>query len=175
MLYMIWYQHMMKKINKLLPLLEKDKNPDLYILENEKLLKELQSKITSSIIHINISVAYCRKKDYIKAKEELLLVNKKSMRGPHKVIYLIDLAYVYFYLDEPRKALDYVNANEKGLKTYENSSALGPVISTIRIFEALSKDNKEKAFALLEESKIKWQNPSVQEDFIFFEKKLTAM
>ena len=79
-----------------------------------------------AILNLNICDAYCRKGDYEKAKESLMNIKKSKIYGGLKILYLIDLAFVYFSLNENENAINILNTNRKNIEKWKENEHLGP-------------------------------------------------
>ena len=161
----IWYKQFLKKVNALTPILEKENNPDKYIKENLELLHGKKSMQIIAILNLNICDAYCRKGDYEKAKESLMNIKESKIYGGLKILYLIDLAFVYFSLNENENAINILNTNRKNIEKWKENEHLGPPISIVMILELIANKQRDKAKELLQISQKKWSNSSSQAHF----------
>ncbi len=168
----IWQLSFLKKLMKISSLLYNDNNPDGYIEENEKLLKRVKSSYNRGRILMNISVGYCEKQDYRRAKEILLDIPEKHMKGIHKVLYYHNLCYYYFMLNENKQAAAIFSSNYALFQKYENNPSFGGCILVNRIHYHLSNGEIEQAKILREEAKKKYTDPKYQHDFEALDQKL---
>lgn len=148
-----WQIRFQKKIKNLLIILEEENDPDRFIYENNVLLKRVKHPYNIAIISINISAGYSAKKDYIKAKEVLLGIPFKGLKGANKVVYYINLAYYDFKLGEYEEAINVMDEHKNEFKLFEKNPILGKHIKLNTVFYLQAKSENEKAEILLEELK----------------------
>ncbi|WRS28134.1 hypothetical protein U6B65_03125 [Oscillospiraceae bacterium MB08-C2-2] len=168
---LIWYRRFAGRINALLPILREEKNPDRYIEENQKLLEGLRPQGLRAVLHINLCAAYCQKKEFDRAKEQLGMVNPKYVRKLNRVIYLMDMAYVHFYLGEQQEALAAMEENRKGLQELAESESYGSLVCVLHVFEALAQEKNSRAAELLDMARQKWPGDQLLEELDILSRK----
>lgn len=170
-----WQMRFVKKLKGIEKILIEEQNPDKFIEENEKLLQSIKSDYNKAIININLSAGYCDKGDYEKAKEILLSTPVKKLTGLNEIIYYMNLAYVYFRLEEGDIALETLEKHNKDFLRLKDHTPLGGSIASLRIFEYIAHDEIPKAKDLLISSKEKWDDKRFQSDWEFLETKLNGL
>lgn len=145
-----------KKLNALINDFLKDGDADHFISENQKLLAKTKMKFHRALIFINLSAGYSDKEDFITAKQMLLQVSEKHLRGINKIVYYISLSYIHFRLFEIQEALDLMRLWDKQLCDLQEHQKLGGHIAILKIFELIYTDQLEQARFLLSTSKEKW-------------------
>lgn len=140
----------------------KDEDADHFITENQKLLAKTKMKFHRALIFINLSAGYSDKEDFSMAKQMLLQVSEKHLRGINKVVYYISLAYIHFRLLETQEALDLMKIWDKQLFELQEHQKLGGHIAILRIFALIYTDQLDQARVLLSTSKEKWTDPRLK-------------
>lgn len=169
----IWQLRFFKKLTGLTHILYKEKDPDRFIAENEKLLQTVRSPLNRNMISMNISVGYAEKGDYRRAKELLLLIPENQMKGINKVIYNHNLCYFHFLLEENTSAIAVFNANTELFRKFEQHPGLGGSIAVIKIYYLIATGEKEQAKQMLEQAKSKFTDPKLEKDLADLEKILS--
>ncbi|MFA9464678.1 MAG: hypothetical protein ACERKN_10360 [Velocimicrobium sp.] len=170
-----WQKNLMKKVKCLEKILKDEQNPDKFIEENEKLLQTLKSSYNRAMIKINLSVGYCEKGEYETAKDILLSIPSKSLKGIHGVIYFVNLAYVYFRIEENQKALNILELHNKDFLCFKTNSSLGGSIAILRIFQYIVTNQPLEAQNLLTVEKEKWADHHFLEDWEFLQIKINEL
>lgn len=156
-----------KKLNILGPLLADPKRVDEFILENQKILDSMKRKnpYRIALVKLNLSAAYCRKKDYEKAKLELEEIAPDSVKGANKAVYFINKSYTYFKLGMNEKAVAILKEGEKSISSMEYHVVLGGNIAALKVIEACTQGDKDKAKMLYGIAKNKWSKVLNKEDY----------
>ena len=137
-----------------------------------ELLKGKRSAFLRGIRCINLCAAFCQKGDWTAAKEALLEISWRRLRGLQRALYLANLAYVCFYLKEDREALETMRHNRAGLQKYR--AQLGALADVLAIFEAAANGEKKAAARLLAEARQDYQGEEACQDFDELERRLGA-
>lgn len=140
----------------------KDEDADHFIAENQKLLAKTKMKFHRALIFINLSAGYSDKEDFITAKQMLLQVPEKHLRGINKIVYYISLAYIHFRLLDIQEALELMKLWDKQLSDLQGHKKLGGHIATLKIFALIYTDQLDQARLLLSTSKEKWTDPRLK-------------
>jgi len=140
----------------------KDGDADHFIAENQKLLAKTKMKFHRALIFINLSAGYSDKEDFITAKQMLLQVPEKHLRGINKIVYYISLAYIDFRLLDIQEALDLMKIWDKQLSDLQEHQKLGGHIAILEIFELIYTEKLEQARLLLSTSRETWTDPRLQ-------------
>lgn len=165
----IWQVNLMKKLKSFEKYLKEEGNPDKFIEENEKLLQTMKSDYNRTIIKINLSAGYCDKEEYETAKNILLSEPIKQVKGINKVIYYINLAYIYFRLEENQKALSILEQQKKEFSDFEKNLSLGGHITVLKIFQNIAENQLEEAQNLLTIAKDKWDDKRLLKDWEYLQ------
>ncbi len=171
----IWQISFQKKLAGLSRILYQQKDPDRFIAENEKLLQTVKSEFNKGLILINISAGYSEKEDYRRAKDILLQVSEKHIKGFYKVIYNHNLCYFYFMLGENTSGLAVFNANRNVFMKFENHPTLGGSIAVNRIYCHIAAGETEQAKLLYGQAKSKYTDPRFDKDWAKLDKILASL
>ena len=168
----LWLREVSRQVSALYPILAEEKDPDRYIQSLNELLKGKRSAFLRGIRCINLCAAFCQKGDWTAAKEALLEISWRRLRGLQRALYLANLAYVCFYLKEDREALEAMRHNRAGLQKYR--AQLGALADVLAIFEATANGEKKAAARLLAEARQDYQGEEACQDFDELERRLGA-
>ncbi|BCJ94236.1 hypothetical protein acsn021_18050 [Anaerocolumna cellulosilytica] len=161
----IYQVKLMKKLKRFETILRDEENPDKFIEENESLLRRLKSEYNRALININLSAGYCDKGDFETAKNILLSIPLKHIKGINKVVYYMNLAYIYFRLEESQKALDILEQQKKAFSNLEKHPSLGGNIMSLRILKYIAQDQLADAQNLLITAKNQWTDKRLLKDW----------
>ncbi|MEY8353413.1 hypothetical protein AALB39_08645 [Lachnospiraceae bacterium 54-53] len=167
---LMWYREFNKKLRSLHPILLQEHNPDHYISEINSLLTGIKSPQVRSVLLLNLSAAYCEKKEYYTAKDLLLQINPRKLTGINKFVYWADLAYVHFYLQENEKAILILDQQKTPFSKLGNNSHLGGLLSILSIFRKLGEGDQPGARQLLEQAQPQWKNEHTAPDFEYLKR-----
>lgn len=162
---LLWYRSFNQRLKALQPILLKERDPDRYIQEISALLEGKKSPQLRGVLLINLSAAYCEKKEYDTAKTLLLQIDPKKLAGINRLAYWADLAYVHFYLHEDERACAALARQEKELLKFADHPHLGGLIAILSVFKKLAEGDKPGAKALLEQARARWENAHSAPDF----------
>ncbi|MBP7175078.1 MAG: hypothetical protein KBA53_02525 [Thermoclostridium sp.] len=169
----IWQLLFFKKLAGLTHILHKEKDPDRFIAENEKLLQTVRAPLNRNLISMNICVGHAEKGDYRLAKEILLQIPENQMKGINKVIYNHNLCYFHFLLGENTSGIAVFNANRELFRKFENHPGLGGSIAVNNIYYLIATGEKEQAKQMLDQAKSKFTDPKLEKDLADLEKILS--
>ncbi|MEA4989155.1 MAG: hypothetical protein VB095_13935 [Anaerovorax sp.] len=161
----IWQFRFQRRLKKMQTMLYQENELDHYIIQTDELLKKVKSNLNRNQLIINLSVAYCEKKQYEKAKEILLTIDENTLSGICKVIFYHDLAYYYFMLDERQEALQIIQKHQKMFAKFEAHPSLGPCIKINYIYKFIYEENWAKAKELLLELRDIQQDEMLKRSF----------
>ena len=162
---MLWLQAFNRQLKSLQPILFEEHDPDRYIQEISELLEGKKSPHLRGALLINLSAAYCEKKEYDTAKTLLLQINPKKITGINKLIFWANLAYIHFQLDEDEQACAILTQQQKEFIKFAEHPHLGGLIAILSIFRKLSEGDKSEANAILEQVRARWENEQNAPDF----------
>lgn len=166
---LMWYRAFNQKLASLQPILLEQHDADRYIDEINDLMEDKKSPQIHSILQLNLSVAYCEKKDFRKAKELLSLINPKKLNVVNRAVYWADFAYVHFYLKEDNKAISIMKEHAVELDKISKLPNLGALFLILTIFKEHAEGNLMKAKTLLEQERPKWETEHNIDDFNYLE------
>lgn len=166
--YIKYYGKKMKEAIKIL----EAKKPDEYIQCVNALLSKAKGIYLRTLFTINLSAGYSEKKEYKRAIELLESVSENPMSGVLKMIYKLNLCCNYYYDNQREKARSIYQESLKIFKAYRESPVYGGNIAVIDILMELEKENYDLAEASFVIAKSKWNNPLLQEDFLYIEEVL---
>lgn len=166
--YHRYYGNKMKEAIKILETGE----PDEYINYINQLLQKAKGRYLKTLFTVNLSVGYTDKKEYKKAIELLESVSNNRMYGVLKMVYRLNLCCNYYYNGQGEKAKAIYQESLKIFKPFRETPMYGGNIAVIDIFMELDNENFDLAEALLMIAKSKWNNPRLQEDYLFIEETL---
>ena len=166
MCYHMYYNKKMKEAMKLLEANETDE----YIAYVNELLAKAKGSYLKTLFTINLSVGYSDKKEYKKAIALLESVSQSRMHAALKMAYRINLCWNYYYDNQREKAVSIYLESSKIFKKFRGTPLYGGNIAVLDMFMELEKENYELAAALLVIAKSKWNNPRLQDDFLYIEK-----
>jgi hypothetical protein len=167
-----WQMKLMKRLKSLERILKDERNPDQFIEENKKILDGLKSEYNRNLIKINLSAGYCDKGDYDTAKNMLLSIKTKYLKGINEIVYYINLAYIYFRLEENQKALIILEQQNKNLVCFENNPHLGGLIAVLRINQYIIQGQLDEAHNLLDTARKKWTDNRLVDDWDILQNKV---
>lgn len=162
---MLWLQSFNRQLKSLQPILLKEHDPDRYIQEISALLEGKKSPHLRCALLINLSAAYCEKKEYDTAKTLLMQINPKKITGINKLIFWANLAYIHFYLNENEQACTILTQQQKEFSKFAEHPHLGGLIAILSIFKKLSEGESSEANTLLEKVRDRWENEQNAPDF----------
>lgn len=158
----MWLREFCGQVSALYPILEEEKDPDRYIQCLNELLADKRSAFLRGIRSINLCAAYCQKQEWAAAKQALLEISWRRLRGLQRTLYLANLAYVCFYLKEYKEALEALRHNRAGMQKYR--AQLGALADVLAIFEAAAKGETKTAARLLAEARQDYQDEEIARD-----------
>ncbi|MDF3004108.1 MAG: hypothetical protein K0S22_580 [Oscillospiraceae bacterium] len=162
---MLWLQAFNRQLKSLQPILLKEHDPDRYIQEISALLEGKKSPHLRCALLINLSAAYCEKKEYDTAKTLLMQINPKKITGINKLIFWANLAYIHFYLNENEQACTILTQQQKEFSKFAEHPHLGGLIAILSVFKKLSEGETSEANTLLEKVRARWENEQNAPDF----------
>lgn len=149
-----------------------DNKIDEYIKVVEQLSEKAKGLYLKTLLTVNLSVGYTELKDYKKALELLKSVSEIRMYGVLKMVHKLNLCCNYFYDGQIDAAKSIYNDNLKIFKSYRDTPIYGGNIAVIDIFMEIEKQNFELAEKIFTSAREKWDNPRLQEDFLYIEQML---
>ncbi len=158
----MWLRELCGQVSALYPILEEEKDPNRYIQCLDELLADKHSIFLRGIRSINLCAAFCQKEEWEAAKQALLEVSWRRLRGLQRALYLANLAYVCFYLKEYKEVLEALHHNQPGLRKYR--AQVGALADVLAIFEAAAKGEKKTAVRLLAEARQDYQEEEIGKD-----------
>ena len=167
---LLWYRFFNHRLKALQPILLHQRDADRYITEITALLEGKKSPQIRSVLKLNLSAAYCEKKEYEKAKELLLQIKPRKLAGTNRLIYWADLAYVYFYLQENQNAISIMDQQKVPFSKLSDNGYVGGLLAILSIFRKLAENDNIGARQLLDQSRAKWENQYTAPDFEYLEK-----
>lgn len=167
---LLWYRAFNQKLASLHPILLEQHDADRYIAEINNLMEEQKSLQIRSILQLSLSAAYCEKKDFLKAKEMLSLINPKKLYAVNRTLYWADYAYVHFYLEEYDKAIRIMKEHDAEFHKISKLPKWGALFLILNIFKELAEGNVAKAQSLMEQERPQWETEHSKDDFEFLEK-----
>ena len=159
-----------KKMDAFMPLL--DTNPDQYIKELSAFLEQTSSGMIFQVGLLNLSVAWCRKRNYKKAQETLNQVQPGSLSLANKAVYWSTFALTCFYLGQNEEGCRIIDKRGKSFMDNPRLNHLGAVPSILMIFYYLEKRQKKEARELYAKARKKWYTGTYKADFDYLEKQL---
>lgn len=167
---LLWYRKLNQTLKALYPILFQEHDADRYIKEINTLLEEEKSPNIQEIRNLNLCAAYCEKKEYRTAKEKLLQINPRRLRGINQTVYWADLAYVHFYLQENEQANLILEQQAATFSKLSEDPYLGGLIAVLSIFQTLTQGDRTGAKQLLELARPQWENEHTAPDFGYLDK-----
>lgn len=147
-----------KKLSNLTKMVIEEENLELFFEEIEKLLKKYKSKYNRSLLLINLSYGYAKKKDYAKGLEVLKSIEPKNVKGINKIVYNLNLSCFNFHLGNYEEVISITEKSNKVFLKFKNSPYLGWNVASNDIYYCIAKEEYEDAETLLEEAKSKWNS-----------------
>ena len=154
----VMYQ--LELLNKHEPELALKDMQDLY-----QLLIKKHSKYYVNIVKLNMSAAYCDMKQYAEALALLLELSETELSGQCDFIYRLNLCACYFYLGKKKEALYCYTLNKRIFDKYHNHKLYGGNVAVVEIFALLAEKEYKQAEKLYQETKSKWNNPRLEDDY----------
>ncbi len=158
-----------KKLDKLTYLLTEQLDPDSYIREVNALFEHIGSEQLQQIKLINLSAAYCDKRDYKKSKELLDQVKLAKLSLANRAIYWANLALTSFYLGEGDKACEIMDKQQQAFQTQMDYKRMEPTFAILTVFYQLYKGNKQEAKKVYASARKKWNSGRYEADFAYLE------
>ncbi|WP_085832943.1 hypothetical protein [Clostridium merdae] len=169
-LNLLWFRAFNLKLASLHSILLEEHDADRYIAEINELMEDKISPQMRSVLQLSLSAAYCEKRDFLKAKELLSLINPQKLRGTNRTLYWADYAYVHFHLKENNKAIKRMIEHQAEFDKIRTHSNWGALLLILQIFKELAEGNLKKAQSLLEQERPKWETENNKDDFEYLEK-----
>ena len=157
----------------------------LDLLEKHKLeeaLKDMQSmyqevsnkgaKHIARLVKLNTSAAYCDLKEYNKALNVLLELSSEKFTGIEDLVYRLNLCACYFYLGNEEACMSSYATSKQVFEMYCKDKNYGGNIAIIKIMVLMAENKFNEAQDLLEQTKHKWYNPRLLDDYQLIEKHL---
>lgn len=163
-----------KRVINQIWLLESGK-PEIALNDMISMHEEATSKGAYRLAHLaklNMTAAYCDLNKYEEALDILLELSSVKFEGIENLVYRINLCACYYYLgNEEGGNLNYL-LNEKLFDKYRNNIIYGGNVAVIKMMYLLANHKYKEAKSLLEQAKIKWDNPRLLNDYQLIEEKL---
>ncbi|MDO4168038.1 MAG: hypothetical protein Q4D32_11610 [Eubacteriales bacterium] len=163
---MIWARQLNKQIFAVVDILERDKDPDRYLQEMERLTGALKSGTGLQIYYINMAVGYMAKDDYETALRYMQQIPSVP-GGSNRVIYWMDLAYCYFHMEKTEEAMEIMRRQKKVFQEKEQNPEADHILCLLYelyIFENSSTGNREEAMRYYEKALPLWEKRNRDED-----------
>ena len=145
---------------------------DAYIAALQELLKTEEGFQVRQVLHINLTVAYCDKRDYEKALSALQsLPDPAKLNTANAAFYWVNLALCSFYLGKDAEGMAILKEQEKRFAQLRAAGQMGLALAFLEIFELLCQGDREGAAALLENARGAWENEKTAPDFAFMAQK----
>jgi len=141
----IWQFKFQKKLMSMSSMLYQEEELDLFIEQVDAQLKKIKSNFNRNQLLISLSVAYCEKQQYQKAKDVLLQAEEKALSGIFKAIYYHDLAYYHFLLDESKTAIQIMREHKKDFEKWKDNKVLGANLLVNEVYLHISQENWNEA------------------------------
>lgn len=145
-----------KKLRLITKQMTEEKNYDLFFEEIENLLKKYKSSYNRSLLLINLSYGYAKKKEYAKGLEVLQSIEPKRVKGINKIIFYLNMSCFYFHLGNYEDVISITEKNNKEFYKFKNNAHLGWNIASNDIYYNIAMNKLEEAEKLLNEAKEKW-------------------
>lgn len=141
---------------------------DGYIAALQELIRTEEGSQAQQILHINLTVAYCDKRNYEKALAALQRIPRpEKLNASNAAFYWVNLALCNFYLDRYEEGMAIVNEQRKTFERLRAAGQMGCGPVFLEIFELLAQGQREDAAALLENARTDWENEKTAADFAF--------
>ena len=145
---------------------------DAYITALKALLETEKDLQPQQILRINLTVAYCSKRDYEKALATLKEIPRPDkLNKPNAAFYWVNLALCSFYLGDEEEGMRIVNLQKKAFAEMRAAQQTGPALAFLEIFELLYRGCDDDAAALLETARETWEDEKTAADFAFMAEK----
>lgn len=166
---LLWYRAFNRKVRATQSILLEERDPDRYISEISALMAGKRSPRIVGMLRICLATAYCEKRDYTAAKEQMLQANPRKLAGLSREVYWADLAYIHFYLGENAAALQILERRKLPFSKLTEHPHLGGLLAILGIFRLLAGGDRMGAGQLLEQARPRWENERTAEDFAYLE------
>lgn len=147
-------------------ILVEEGNVELFLEENDRLLKDKKSKQLQSIYKINQSVASCYKDEFDIAEEYLEQVVPKSLIPVSRAVYFADLAWVKMNLGKIQEAVVILHEHEKLLSDMRKvDETLDTLLLMMEVKESIFNKDFEKAkltFSEVKEREIPYNEKDIR-------------
>ncbi len=166
---MKWFRAFMHEIDLLQPILTVYKKPSKYRQELTFLMGEPKSAQLKTVYNMGICASYCVEENWEMAKESLLAVPYKKIFGLQKIAYNADLAYVHFRMNEDEEAFSIIDNNRAEFIKCSGMDRIGALIMCVFIIELIKKNDKEKAREMFVQTKERWQQKALEDEYAYIE------
>lgn len=162
----LWYKKLSKELSNMSRILVEEGNVELFLEENDRLLKDKKSKQLQSIYKINQSVASCYKDEFDIAEEYLEQVVPKSLIPVSRAVYFSDLAWVKMNLGKIQEAVVILHEHEKLLSDMRKvDETLDTLLLMMEVKESIFNKDFEKAkltFSEVKEREIPYNEKDIR-------------
>lgn len=159
------------KIQEANRIFTEEHDTDRYIQALTELLDTEEDSQAQQVLRINLTAAYCDKREYEKARATLQALNPKKLNPQNRAFFWVNMALTNFYLGDEEEGMRIVELQKKAFDQMRTAKQTGPALAFIEIFELLHRGLVEDAQALLETARATWENEHTAPDFAFMAEK----
>ena len=163
-----------KRIHKQIALLEAG-NAQAALLDMQDMLEMAKVKKLKNIervCRLNMTAALCDLKEYEKALELLESMDREKIKGNEEFVYDLNLCACYFYVGNYEKGLDVYDRSYTVFQRFKDNPFYGGYVAVVTIWAMLALKQYDKAHAMLEKAKIKWNKERLYEDYKMIEERI---
>lgn len=148
-----WLKAFYQEIDAKTPLFKE--NPDQYIKEMEEMLEGKKSPMLIAMLINNIGAGYMQKKEYETARQKLLTVPEKGLKGSIAPIYYANLAQALYCSGKEDAFLKLLVLKVKELDMFQKMAKENPawqvMVTSMDLYRMLAEGQKAEVKKILAE------------------------
>ncbi len=159
-LNILYARHYSKRMQELLPLLDKGQ-PEVYLAGLEELLASVKTRGLRDMLRLNLSAGYCEADRYEEAIAVLESLKFSGGRAPETVRRL-NLCVCLFRTGRAAEAMELCRASEKWFAPWRGKEPYGGNLAALDIHAAMAEGRYTEARNMLAQARETWDKPRLR-------------